>query len=175
MKKTQIAALLSALFMTVGTVQVSAEEITNVELNDPIEVIQADIVTFDVPDNTIYTDVSAEYQAEYFPEKPTIIVKTAFGGKTITFDCADTDADIYYNFGSSNINTSSRHAKVGETVFIDEPMATGIYFKSYKNGKWCKEVGKLGFNNVQIAHPIILQSGVASENKYKIYTQTANS
>ncbi|MBQ7990306.1 MAG: chitobiase/beta-hexosaminidase C-terminal domain-containing protein, partial [Oscillospiraceae bacterium] len=36
-------------------------------------------------------------------------------------------------------------------------------------------VGKWGLLNVEIAKPIITQSGKASENKFKIYTQTKNS
>ena len=37
------------------------------------------------------------------PAKPTVIIKTAFGGRTVQLNCDDKDAEIYYQFGSSNI------------------------------------------------------------------------
>ncbi|MBQ5311527.1 MAG: chitobiase/beta-hexosaminidase C-terminal domain-containing protein [Oscillospiraceae bacterium] len=203
MNKKRTAALLAALVMTAGSVPAFAEDTADIIPADSVEeiadisedavieeteeaapeedaaaeVVSAESASEDTAEALPYELIedSADFEADALPAKPTITVKTAFGGKTISFACADTDAEIYYNFGSSAITTSSKHAKPGEVVFIDEPMATGIYFKSYKNGKWSREVGKWGFNNVRIAKPIITQSGPASDNKFKLYTQTSNS
>ena len=111
------------------------------------------------------------------PAKPTVVIKTAFGGRTVQLNCSDTDADIYYQFGSSNITKSCKHVKAGETIFLDEPMTgnrAAMYFKAYKNGKW-SVLGKWGVLNVQIAKPLITPSGKASENNFKVYTQTKDS
>ena len=109
--------------------------------------------------------------------QPTVEIKPVFGGRTVTFKCADSDAEIYYNFGSSNINTSCRHIKPGESIFLSEPMTgnkAAMYFKAYKNDTW-SDLGKWGVLNVKIAAPLIVKSGPASANRYKIYTQTKNS
>ena len=108
------------------------------------------------------------------PSTPTVTVKTAFGGKTMTFGCTDADALIYYNIGSSAITTSCPHVKAGETVFFDTAMAKPIYFKAYMNGKW-SGLSKNGLNNVQIQQPKIIQSGAKSANNFKVYTQTKDS
>ena len=108
------------------------------------------------------------------PAKPTVIVKTAFGGKTVQFNCANKDAVIYYSYGSSNITTFSKHVKAGETVFIDKPMATAIFYKAYLNGRW-SATNKQGLNNVRIAEPLLIQSGKKANNDFKIYTQTKDS
>ena len=111
------------------------------------------------------------------PDKPTVVIKTAFGGKTVQFNCTDPEAEIYYQTGSSNITASSKHVKAGTTVFFNTPMTgkdAAIYFKAYKNGKW-SVVGKWGLLNVKIDKPIITPSGKASENNFKVYTQTKNS
>ncbi|MBQ5311367.1 MAG: chitobiase/beta-hexosaminidase C-terminal domain-containing protein, partial [Oscillospiraceae bacterium] len=95
----------------------------------------------------------------------------------VQLNCTDTDAEIYYNFGSSNITTSCRHIKPGESIFLSEPMTgnkAAMYFKAYKNGKW-SELGKWGVLNVQIDKPIIVQSGPRSKNTFRIYTQTKDS
>ena len=110
------------------------------------------------------------------PSKPNVTIKTAFGGRTVTFTCSDPNAEIYYNIGSSNITTYCNHVKSGGTVFLDKPMSgssAAIYFKAY-NGKW-SPLGKWGVLNVKIAKPIITQSGAKSANNFKIYTQTKNS
>ncbi|MBR4223280.1 MAG: leucine-rich repeat protein [Oscillospiraceae bacterium] len=108
------------------------------------------------------------------PAKPTVTVKTAFGGKTMTFNCADKDAEIYYNIGSSNITTSCKKVANGGTVFFDTAMAKPVYFKAYMYGKW-STVSKNGLNNVQIAKPLCVQSGAKSKNDFKVYTQTKDS
>ncbi|MBR4223787.1 MAG: chitobiase/beta-hexosaminidase C-terminal domain-containing protein, partial [Oscillospiraceae bacterium] len=111
------------------------------------------------------------------PAKPTTIIKTAFGGRTVQLNCADEDAEIYYSFGSSKITTDCAHVKAGGTIFLNEPMTgnkAAMFFKSYKDGKW-SVLGKWGVLNVQIAKPIITQSGKKTENKFKIYTQTKDS
>ncbi|MBQ5310639.1 MAG: chitobiase/beta-hexosaminidase C-terminal domain-containing protein [Oscillospiraceae bacterium] len=110
------------------------------------------------------------------PAKPTVTIKTAFGGRTVTFNCSDTSAEIYYKFGSSDIDTYCDHVRAGGTVFLDKPMSgskAAMYFRAY-NGKW-SPVGKWGVLNVQIAKPMIAQSGSKSANNFKIYTQTKNS
>ncbi|MBQ7989899.1 MAG: BspA family leucine-rich repeat surface protein, partial [Oscillospiraceae bacterium] len=99
------------------------------------------------------------------PEKPTVVIKTAFGGKTVQFNCSDPDAEIYYQTSSSNITLESDHVPAGTTVFFDKPMswwAACIYFKAYKDGKWSKD-GKWLLLNVDLAKPIITQSGKESE------------
>ncbi|MBQ5312273.1 MAG: chitobiase/beta-hexosaminidase C-terminal domain-containing protein, partial [Oscillospiraceae bacterium] len=70
----------------------------------------------------------------------------------------------------------SSHVKAGETVFFNEPMSGAdavVYYKAY-NGKW-SELGKWGVLNVQIAKPLIVQSGKKSDNNFKVYTQTKDS
>ncbi|MBQ7990919.1 MAG: InlB B-repeat-containing protein [Oscillospiraceae bacterium] len=108
--------------------------------------------------------------------KPTFTIKTAFGGRTIQVNCDDPDADIYYSFASSNITTASEKVKDGDVIFLGEPM-TGtdacMYFKTYKDGKW-SVVCKRGILNVQLDKPLIVQSGKASDNKVKVYTQAKN-
>ncbi|MBQ5310911.1 MAG: chitobiase/beta-hexosaminidase C-terminal domain-containing protein, partial [Oscillospiraceae bacterium] len=113
----------------------------------------------------------------YKPAKPTAEIKIAFGGRTVKLDCADEDALIYYIFGSSEIDTSCEYIAAGETIFLDEPMtgnSAAMYFKAYKNDTW-SDLGKWGVLNVKIAAPLIVKSGPASANRYKIYTQTKNS
>ena len=108
---------------------------------------------------------------------PTVSIKTAFGGRTVQLNCEDSDATIYYNFGSSNITTSSNSIKPGETIFLDTPMTgnlAAMYFKAYRNGKW-SSLGKWGVLNVQIAKPLITQSGAKGANNFKVYTQTKDS
>ena len=113
--------------------------------------------------------------------KPTI--RTAFGGRTVTFttdeqgNALDSDVDIYYSFGSSNITTACSHIKPNEALFLDEPMTgnrAAMFYKAYKNGVW-SEVGKWGVLNVQIAKPLIVPSGNRADNMFRIYTQTKNS
>ncbi|MBQ5311192.1 MAG: BspA family leucine-rich repeat surface protein [Oscillospiraceae bacterium] len=111
------------------------------------------------------------------PAKPSVVIKTAFGGRTVQLNCADTDAEIYYNFGSSNITTSCNHVKAGESIFLNEPMTgnkAAMYFKAYKSGKW-SDLGKWGVLNVQIAKPIIVVSGKVEDNNFRVYTQTKDS
>ncbi|MBR4225048.1 MAG: chitobiase/beta-hexosaminidase C-terminal domain-containing protein [Oscillospiraceae bacterium] len=111
------------------------------------------------------------------PAKPTVVIKTAFGGRTVQLNCADPDAEIYYSFGTSAITSECEHVKAGETVFIDTPRTgkeAAMYFKAYKDGQW-SEVGKWGVLNVKIAQPIIRQSGKKDSIKFRIYTQTKDS
>ena len=109
--------------------------------------------------------------------KPTVEIKPVFGGRTITFNYSDSSAEIYYNFGSSDITTSCSHVKAGQTVFVKEALwgtKAAMYFKEYKNGQW-SDVAKWGVLNVQLDKPIIVQSGKKSDNKVKIYTQAKDS
>ena len=101
------------------------------------------------------------------PAKPTVVINTAFGGRTVKFNCADADAEIYYQFGSTNITTMCQHVNAGETIFLNEPMTgnrAAMYFKSYKDGKW-SVLAKWGVHNVQIAQPIITRSGDPYKNE----------
>ncbi|MBR4223743.1 MAG: hypothetical protein IKR73_02925, partial [Oscillospiraceae bacterium] len=109
--------------------------------------------------------------------KPTVVIEPVFGGRTVQLRCGDRGAEIYYSFGSSNITTSCAHVKAGEKVFLDEAMTgkrAAMYFKAYKDGKW-SPLGKWGVLNVQIAEPVIKQSGPKGSGKYRVYTQTKNS
>ncbi|MBR4224572.1 MAG: chitobiase/beta-hexosaminidase C-terminal domain-containing protein, partial [Oscillospiraceae bacterium] len=111
------------------------------------------------------------------PRTPTVIVKIAFGGRTVQLNCADKDAEIYYQFGSSNITTKCAHVKAGSTIFLDEPMTgtkAAMYFKSLKNGLW-SPLGKWGVLNVQIDKPLLRAKGSAASGNFMIYTQTKNS
>ena len=108
---------------------------------------------------------------------PTVVVKIAFGGRTVQFNCADPDAEIYYNFATSAINTKCAHVKAGSTIFLNKPLsgsAAALYFRAYKNGKW-SNLNKNGVLNVKIAQPLIKPKGSAYPNQYFIYTQTKNS
>ena len=128
-----------------------------------------------VEEGSLVTD-DAVYEANTVA-KPTVTIKTAFGGRTVQFNCADTNAEIYYRFGTSTITTACDHVKAGETIFLDRPMTgndAAMYFKAYKNGVW-SPLAKWGVLNVQIAAPIITQSGAKSDNNYKVYTQTKDS
>ncbi|MBR4225141.1 MAG: chitobiase/beta-hexosaminidase C-terminal domain-containing protein, partial [Oscillospiraceae bacterium] len=123
-------------------------------------------------------EIRAVFEKDIFvPDKPTPEIKAVFGGRTVMLTCEnDLEADIYYQFGSSNITSSCAHIKSGETIFIDTPKTgkdAALYFKAY-NGKW-SALGKWGVLNVQIAKPLITQSGKKAENKFKIYTQTKDS
>ena len=104
-------------------------------------------------------------------------IKIAFGGRTVQLNCSDPDAEIYYNFGSSNITTECQHVKAGETIFVDTPR-TGkdafMCYKAYKDGEW-SELGKWGVLNVKIDQPIIRQSGNKDSETFRIYTQAKNS
>ncbi|MBP5581786.1 MAG: chitobiase/beta-hexosaminidase C-terminal domain-containing protein, partial [Ruminococcus sp.] len=109
--------------------------------------------------------------------QPTVEIKPVFGGRTVTFKCADSDAEIYYNFGSSRITTSCDHVRAGETVFIDEAMwgdRAAMFFRAHKNERW-SELSKWGVLNVQLDQPKIVQSGKKTDNKVKIYTQAKDS
>ena len=108
------------------------------------------------------------------PAKPSVTVKAVFGGRTVNFYCEDyQNTKVFYEFGTSNITTSSPSTTLGRDVFLDKPMATAMFYKAY-NGKW-SPVAKQGINNVRIAKPIITRSGPASQNKFRIYTQTRDS
>ena len=138
---------------------------------------KATITAKTVNGKTAVCEVTVKKAEDPAPAKPTTIIKTAFGGRTVQLNCADTDADIYYQFGSSNITSACEHVKAGETIFLNEPMTgtkAAMYFKAYKNGKW-SALGKWGVLNVQIAKPLITPSGKASENNFKVYTQTKDS
>ncbi|MBQ5311613.1 MAG: chitobiase/beta-hexosaminidase C-terminal domain-containing protein [Oscillospiraceae bacterium] len=109
--------------------------------------------------------------------KPTVKVTSVFGGRLVNLYCADGFAEIYYNFGSSNITTSCKSIKPGSYVFVDSARTgadAALYFKAYRNGKW-SELGKWGVLNVQIAKPLAVQSGPKSANQVKVYTQTKDS
>ncbi|MBQ7990439.1 MAG: leucine-rich repeat protein [Oscillospiraceae bacterium] len=129
-----------------------------------------------VSDPTVKASCTVTVTEKKVP-KPTVIIKTAFGGRTVQLNCTDSNATIYYNFGSSNITTSCKHVHAGETIFLDKPMtgnSAAMYFKAYSGGKW-SELGKWGVLNVQIAKPLIVQSGMASDNNFRVYTQTKDS
>ncbi|MBQ5311102.1 MAG: BspA family leucine-rich repeat surface protein [Oscillospiraceae bacterium] len=109
--------------------------------------------------------------------KPTVAITAAFGGRNVKFNCVDPSVKIYYSFGSSAITTSCKSVQPGDSIFLDKPMTgsdAAMYFKAYKDGKW-SELGKWGVLNVQIASPLIVRSGPASANTFKIYTQTKDS
>ncbi|MBR4224774.1 MAG: hypothetical protein IKR73_08195 [Oscillospiraceae bacterium] len=113
----------------------------------------------------------------FAPAKPTTVIKTAFGGRTVTLNCTDTDAEIYYQFGSSNITTDCAHVKAGQTIFLDEPMTgtkAAMYFKAYRNGLW-SPLGKWGVLNVKIAQPLMKAKGNSNTELFFVYTQTKNS
>ena len=52
--------------------------------------------------------------------QPTVTVKSVFGGKSVTFNCSNKNAYIYYELGTSSIGTASKHVKAGETVFFSK-------------------------------------------------------
>ncbi|MBQ7990226.1 MAG: leucine-rich repeat protein [Oscillospiraceae bacterium] len=118
--------------------------------------------------------VASNQRSVYTGYTVTVQIKTAFGGKTITFNCENKNAKIYYKFGSSNITTNDAFVTPGQTIFLDTPMANAVFYKANVSGSW-GPVQKWGVNNVKIAQPIITRSGKASDNNFKIYTQTKNS
>ncbi|MBR4224889.1 MAG: chitobiase/beta-hexosaminidase C-terminal domain-containing protein [Oscillospiraceae bacterium] len=111
------------------------------------------------------------------PAKPTVSIKAAFGGRTVTFQSDSPENEIYYQFGSSNITADCDHIKAGGTIFLNRPMTgrdAAMYFKAYRGRRWSSPA-KWGVLNVQIDKPLITPSGPASQNKFKIYTQTKDS
>ena len=111
------------------------------------------------------------------PAKPTVVIKPVFGGRTVQFNTTTDGAVIYYQTASSAISLESNKIENGGTIFLDKPMTganAAIYYKAYKDGQW-SDLGKWGVLNVQIAEPLIVQSGKPSENKFKVYTQTKDS
>ncbi|MBQ5310491.1 MAG: leucine-rich repeat protein [Oscillospiraceae bacterium] len=106
-------------------------------------------------------------------QKPSYSAVHAYGGRLFTFYCADADADIYYEIGTSAVTNRSNKVKSGDTIFIDQPGKFSLYCKSCKNGVWCDGVTKYGFNNIKIVTPRVVKYGKADDNKYRVFCNDA--
>jgi hypothetical protein len=68
---------------------------------------------------------------------PTIVIKNATGGKSLTFDCDRSDAKIYFTVSkNSKITTSNQSADPGDTYLCNAYYYGPVYAKVYSNGAW---------------------------------------
>ncbi len=79
------------------------------------------------------------------------------GGRNVTFTSPTRDAVIYYSSTTSNITTSDKCVRNGETVLFEDFYGT-IYSRAYYNGKW-SNVARLILRIPVVNTPEITQSG----------------
>lgn len=96
-------------------------------------------------------------------------VKGIFGGREVTFNCSNPDAEIYYTSENrSTLYRSDPHVSAGDTVTFDTYYYGTIYARTYYNGKWSNP-SRLILKIPKVNTPTITK---VSGNKYKISTTT---
>lgn len=102
---------------------------------------------------------------------PSFVVKGIFGGRTVTFNCSNSDALIYYTTENrSGLKTTDPCVKPGETVTFNAYYGT-IYARAYVNGRW-SNTSRLILKIPTVNTPNITQTAY---NKVKIKTTTPSS
>ena len=107
------------------------------------------------------------YTAYPMDAPPSFDVKVAKGGRTVTFNCLNPEAVIYYSTKTGSLTTSDKCIKPGETVLFTNFYGT-LYARAYCNGRW-SNVARNILRIPAVNTPTITK---LSDGRYKISTTT---